>query len=107
MNRQNKSVIMSAKDTSQRSSFSCSSSWWPPRLCRLCADIRLRLRGRRLGVAAARLRVVARAQGRRDEGDELLLDDARVVAGLDREDALDDQRPGVQLGFAELFDACR
>jgi hypothetical protein len=27
MKRQNSSVIMSAKDTSQRSSFSCSSSW--------------------------------------------------------------------------------
>jgi hypothetical protein len=28
MKRQNRSVIMSAKDTSQRSSFSCSSSSW-------------------------------------------------------------------------------
>ena len=35
MKRQNRSVIMSAKDTSQRSSFSCSSSWCPPFLWRL------------------------------------------------------------------------
>ena len=45
------------------------------------------------------------AQGRRDEGDELLLDDARVVAGLDREDALDDQRAGVELLLGELLQA--
>src|SRR5215212_4816702 len=93
MKRQNRSVIMSAKDTSQRSSFSCSSSWaW-----RLCRREAMGLRRRLLGAAGGRLVGVGRPLGRRDEGHELLRDDPRVVARLDGEDALEGHGAEVQL----------
>ena len=95
---------MSAKDTSQRSSFSCSSaSWLPPIL--LAARRRHGYAAAFSAGRAAGLVALARALGGRDERDQLLLDDARVVAGLDREDALDDQRAGVQLLVGELLQA--
>src|SRR3954447_19868564 len=97
MKSANRSVIMSAKDASQRSPSSCSSSWaWPP-LCRRWDA--MGLRGRLLGGRASPTFAFGRALRGRDERDELGLDHARVVARLDREDALHDQGSGVQLGL--------
>src|SRR4029079_15335113 len=86
MKRQKRSVIMSANDTSQRSSFSCSSSWCPPFLWHR-ADIGLG--GFLLRLGGGRRLVLRHPHGRRYVGGELLRDDARVVAGLDGQDALE------------------
>ena len=104
MKRQNSSVIMSAKDTSQRSSFSCSSSWWARFLWRRDAAMAAYAAAfSALGASAS-----SSASGAGRGGTKVIsfsCDDARVVAGLDREDALDDHRAGVQLLGRQLLQA--
>src|SRR3954469_18105176 len=93
MNSAISSVIMSAYVRSQRSSGPSCPPPPPPRFLRPAAMALGRLGQLRL-VAGSRV-VVAVALGRRDKGHQLVLDDARVVARLDGEDAL--QRQGSEL----------
>src|SRR3954465_6762039 len=93
MNSAISSVIMSAYVSSQRSSGPSCPPPPPPRLLRPAAMALSRL-GQLRFVAGSRVVGVV-ALVRRDKGHQLVLDDARVVARLDGEDAL--QRQGSEL----------
>src|SRR4051794_9291682 len=86
MKRTISSVIMSAYVISQRSWFSCSS-------CSSCFFRR---------AMSCRLVELGGVGGRAHEREELLLDDARVAAGLDREHAFEHELHvmGLHLGHA-------
>src|SRR3954454_2987551 len=89
MNSTISSVIMSAYVSSHRSWLTCSScSSWRFFRADMTASGRLRLVD---GVALLGSQV----------GEQLLLDDPRVGAGLDGEDALDDQLAMVGLDLAD------
>src|SRR3954454_18756148 len=96
MNSAISSVIMSAYVRSQRSSFSCSAAAARrrPPLCDRRA-LMARSGDRQLGLGRHELAglaagsAVAAALAGRDEGQKLVGHDARVVAGLDREDPLE------------------
>src|SRR3954464_4698926 len=94
MNSAISSVIMSGWVGSQRSSGPSCPPPPPPRLLRPAAMALGRLGQLRLA-ARAGARVLVLALLRRDEGHQLVLDHARVVARLDGEDAL--QRQGSEL----------